>query len=100
MDRLAVSEQELIDKVDPVVLASPVKKDLVTGKFSKNYTGSGLAVTYDFDGEEVEIAYALDEQKGQPFSTEQEANSSDEISIFNEIIKYNLIIEAEKFYNT
>ena len=99
-DSAAFDVPELLKDVDAQVIPGQVKAKLTTGKFVKVYNGRGLAKTFDFDNEDIPISFGLEEVEGTPFSSEQEANSSDESSIFVEIIKNNLIIEAEGFYNT
>ena len=94
------SVEELLKDVDAQVIPGGVKSKLGTGKFVKVYNGRGLAKTFNSEREDVPISFGLEEVEGTPFSSEQEANSSDESSIFVEIIKNNLIIEAEGFYNT
>ena len=98
LDRLAVSEDELIDKVNTTVTAGEVVS--VGTLFSKKYSGSGTAVTFDFDNEEEEITFTLEETKGvQTFTTQEQAQNSDESVDFKTIIKNNLIIAAEEKYN-
>ena len=96
------SVQELLKDVDVFVSTGEVKTSLATGKFARVYSGRGTANTFNFENEDVPISFSLEEVEGTPFNSEQEAlNSiSDENSIFVEIVKNNLIIEAEGFYNT
>ena len=56
--------------------------------------------TFNFENEDISVSVGLIEAEGTPFSSEQEANSSDESSIFTEILYNKLIVEAEGFYNT
>ncbi len=108
LDRLGLSRlpdgsvQELLKDVDVFVSTGEVKTSLATGKFARVYSGRGTANTFNFENEDVPISFSLEEVEGTPFNSEQEAlNSiSDENSIFVEIVKNNLIIEAEGFYNT
>ena len=96
------SVQELLKDVDVFVSTGEVKTSLATGKFARVYSGRGTANTSNSENEDVPISFSLEEVEGTPFNSEQEAlNSiSDENSIFVEIVKNNLIIEAEGFYNT